>query len=249
MNLHDLQVFVTAYNQRSINKAAAALGYAQSNLTARIKSLEAEFNTSFFYRSSRGITPTADGDKMYAYATMVLTKTDDLKRSLGTTQKKRVLTSEILFNYLVLYTEQYPFEHSQFDIKTTTEIVDDHQLDYDIIFTYFKFNNRNYSILDQGFIDSQFMQSRSSFHNINHERKLPILINSDRSCPFRLKTLEIISDRKKVEEVNSLDTIIQLVEKNKGVALLPGYLKKQKDIYSIDPNVYPIQFYMLALNR
>lgn len=249
MNLQDLQMFVTTYNERSINKAATALGYAQSNLTARIKSLESEFNTVFFYRSSKGVTPTADGNKMYAYAAMVLTKTNELKQSLGTIKNKRVLTSEILFNYLVLYTEKYPFENSQFDIKTTSEIVDDNQLDYDVIFTYFKFKNRNYSILDQGFIYSQLMKSNSFFDSGSHESKIPILINRDRSCPFRSKTLEIIKDRENVVEVNSLDNIIQLVEKNKGIALLPKYLKKKKQINSIDSRVYPIEFYMLALNK
>ncbi|MFT8363794.1 MAG: LysR family transcriptional regulator [Sporolactobacillus sp.] len=249
MNIHDLKLFVTAYNERSINKTAITLGYAQSNVTARIKSIETEFNTTFFYRNSKGIIPTADGTKMYAYAVMVLTKTEELKRSFETVKTKHVLTSEMLFNYIVLYTKLYPFEQSQFDIKTTTEIVDDSQLDYDIIFTYFTFKNKNYTIFKQGTMHAQFMQSISHNNSIRHPFKLPVFINRDRSCPFRRKTLEIIHARERIVEIDSLATIVQLVERNKGIALLPEYLKKEMQIQRVDLNTYSIGFYMLSLNK
>lgn len=54
MQLHDLKVFKTIYETGSINKTAQILGFAQSNITARLKVLENEFSTSFFQRSPKG---------------------------------------------------------------------------------------------------------------------------------------------------------------------------------------------------
>ncbi|KHF33265.1 HTH-type transcriptional regulator YofA [Paenibacillus sp. P1XP2] len=58
MESADLKIFQAVAREGSITKAAARLGYVQSNVTARIRQLEAELNTSLLYRQSRGVSLT-----------------------------------------------------------------------------------------------------------------------------------------------------------------------------------------------
>ena len=63
MNFNDLKIFIDIYETGSLNQSAVNLGYAQSNLTARLKNLESEQATLFFIRKYNGIVPTKNGDK------------------------------------------------------------------------------------------------------------------------------------------------------------------------------------------
>ncbi|WP_342509989.1 LysR family transcriptional regulator [Sporosarcina sp. FSL K6-2383] len=44
-----------------MTEAAKELSYVQSNITSRIKKLEAEMNTALFNRHNRGMTLTPEG--------------------------------------------------------------------------------------------------------------------------------------------------------------------------------------------
>ncbi|MGX7048535.1 hypothetical protein RU86_GL000583 [Lactococcus piscium] len=50
MNFNDLAIFVDIYETGSLNQSAIHLGYAQSNLTARLKKLELDMATRLFIR-------------------------------------------------------------------------------------------------------------------------------------------------------------------------------------------------------
>lgn len=50
MNFNDLTTFVNIYETGSLNQSAIILGYAQSNLSVRLKTLESEMNTALFIR-------------------------------------------------------------------------------------------------------------------------------------------------------------------------------------------------------
>ncbi len=58
MESADLKIFQAVAREGSITKAAARLGYVQSNVTARIRHLEAELNTSLLHWQSRGVSLT-----------------------------------------------------------------------------------------------------------------------------------------------------------------------------------------------
>ena len=59
MEINDLRIFQMVACEKSISKAALNLGYAQSNITMRIKVLENELNTTLFTRNNRGVTVNA----------------------------------------------------------------------------------------------------------------------------------------------------------------------------------------------
>ena len=68
MDAADLRVFETVCRLGGMNRAAEALHTVQSNVTARIRALEAELGQPLFERHARGVTPTAAGERLLPYA-------------------------------------------------------------------------------------------------------------------------------------------------------------------------------------
>lgn len=68
MELRHLQTFIAVVETGSFTKAAAALGYVQSSVTAQIQSLEGELGTTLFDRLGKRTTLTPAGQKFLPYA-------------------------------------------------------------------------------------------------------------------------------------------------------------------------------------
>lgn len=79
MDLNDLKIFQTVAVHGSISKAAAELNYVQSNVTARIKLLEKELQTSLFYRHKRGMILNTEGKRLLEYSRDILSKVEEAK--------------------------------------------------------------------------------------------------------------------------------------------------------------------------
>ena len=81
MDAADLRVFEAVARIGSMSKAALELNTVQSNVTARIRALEAELGTALFERSSRGVTLTAAGQRLLPYAGRVGRLLADARRA------------------------------------------------------------------------------------------------------------------------------------------------------------------------
>ncbi len=68
MEYADLRILESVARHGSMNRAAAELNTVQSNVTARIRALEAELGTTLFERSSRGVALTPSGQRLLPYA-------------------------------------------------------------------------------------------------------------------------------------------------------------------------------------
>ncbi|QQO22268.1 LysR family transcriptional regulator [Bradyrhizobium diazoefficiens] len=68
MELSDLQTFAAVARTGGITRAAEELNTVQSNVTQRVKTLEAEIGTPLFERHSRGMTLTGAGKRLLPYA-------------------------------------------------------------------------------------------------------------------------------------------------------------------------------------
>jgi DNA-binding transcriptional LysR family regulator len=68
MELSDLVTFSTVARTGGITRAANELNTVQSNVTQRVKALEAEVGTPLFERHSRGMTLTGAGRRLLPYA-------------------------------------------------------------------------------------------------------------------------------------------------------------------------------------
>ena len=68
MELSDLQTFAAVARTGGITRAAEELNTVQSNVTQRVKALEAEIGTALFERHSRRMTLTGAGKRLLPYA-------------------------------------------------------------------------------------------------------------------------------------------------------------------------------------
>jgi LysR family transcriptional regulator, cell division regulator len=68
MELSDVAIFSAVARCGGITRAARELNTVQSNVTGRIKALEAELGVALFERHSRGMTLTSAGKRLLPYA-------------------------------------------------------------------------------------------------------------------------------------------------------------------------------------
>jgi DNA-binding transcriptional LysR family regulator len=65
-DFNHLQAFILVARERSFTRAAAQLGVSQSALSHTIRGLEARLGVRLLTRSTRGVSPTEAGEKLYA---------------------------------------------------------------------------------------------------------------------------------------------------------------------------------------
>ena len=68
MDVSDLNLFATVARQGSITKAAQRLNTVQSNVTARLRSLEKDLGVLLFHRHHHGVTLTRAGQDLLPFA-------------------------------------------------------------------------------------------------------------------------------------------------------------------------------------
>lgn len=92
MDLRHLEAFVTVAEVSSVSGAARQLGYAQSTVTAHIKSLERDLKVSLFVRSPTGVGLTQAGVTFLPKARNVLFSVADAVASLDAESVSGTLT-------------------------------------------------------------------------------------------------------------------------------------------------------------
>jgi len=83
MDTRTLEIFKAVVAEGTVSKAAVALNYVQSNVTARIHRLEEEIGAKLFYRSRRGMTLTPSGAVLLGYVDRALRVFDEARRAVA----------------------------------------------------------------------------------------------------------------------------------------------------------------------
>src|ERR1043166_1174425 len=81
MDAGDLKFFAAVARYGGINRASEHLNTVQSNVTARIRSLEAQLGCPLFDRHSRGVSLTAAGRRLLPYADSIMQLLSDATRA------------------------------------------------------------------------------------------------------------------------------------------------------------------------
>ena len=76
MELKQLQYFVVSVDMGSFQNAAKMLYTTQPHVSKTVKALEEELHLKLLNREARGVKMTAEGKKVYDYATLILKNTD-----------------------------------------------------------------------------------------------------------------------------------------------------------------------------
>ncbi|MEQ6356493.1 LysR family transcriptional regulator [Lysinibacillus sp. M3] len=91
MDIKQLQTFLTASETLSFTQTAQLLDYAQSSITAQIKSLEEELGVVLFERLGKRITLTEEGQRLQQYAQKMLDLNVEMKKAVLNEQTQAVL--------------------------------------------------------------------------------------------------------------------------------------------------------------
>ena len=99
MDVDDLRVFIAVYESEGFSRASEKLGTVQSNVSARIRSLEGTLGVPLFERRYRRVAPTARGDQLYRHARKVINALDDALRAV---KRPRAVRGFTLIELLVV---------------------------------------------------------------------------------------------------------------------------------------------------
>lgn len=91
MELSDLHIFRTVVHTGGVIRAAAHLHRVQSNITTRIKMLEANLGVELFVRDGRRMQLSAAGKILLGYADRLLSLADEARASLTNTAPRGTL--------------------------------------------------------------------------------------------------------------------------------------------------------------
>src|ERR1700758_764512 len=82
MDLAALAIFRAVVRENGVTRAAAKLNRVQSNVTTRIKQLEAELGTDLFTRDGRKLVLTPAGHTLLGYAERLLALADEARHAI-----------------------------------------------------------------------------------------------------------------------------------------------------------------------
>lgn len=82
MDLVQLRIFKAVAEQGGVTRAAAALHRVQSNVTTRVKQLEADVGAKLFHRQGRKLLLSPEGRVLLAYAERLLHLSEEAKAAL-----------------------------------------------------------------------------------------------------------------------------------------------------------------------
>lgn len=94
MDIHQMEVFLSVFKNRSFSKASQELNLTQPTISAHIKTLENEFQCRLFDRLGRLIIPTGEAEMLVDYASEVIEKTKEIKEAMS--QMKNDLSGKIV---------------------------------------------------------------------------------------------------------------------------------------------------------
>lgn len=302
MNLNDLEIFEAIIETGSLNKAAKALGYAQSNISARLKSLEHEFHTTLVERSAKGVEPTKIGKRLYRASLRITAELDDVRREAAGAPGDLLITEALMHYMMTNVPSFHPESYGTIVVRRQSNIVPEarrHQ--YKSVVAFVDLNELdNYRLVSTEVLETAYLVAESMVKDLPLNRvpqagarydtsgpeffgnsavdaaaqgygtannnvvlkgagagekmqpmftpiplDVPLLINHDKECAFRRRSLhDHIATRnsRRLMEVDSLETIVTMVEQGKGIALLPSYLAKQRKLCKISTEPIRLQY-------
>ena len=98
MDIRQLEAFVYTVKYQSFSLAAQKLYISQPTVSAHIRSLEEEFHTQLLKRTTKSLSLTPAGTKLYSYATEILTLQQKAIVELANASDRRILRSVPLFS-------------------------------------------------------------------------------------------------------------------------------------------------------
>ncbi|PHR71325.1 MAG: LysR family transcriptional regulator [Arcobacter sp.] len=169
MDSNLLKVFLAVSNNSSISLAALELGFAQSNVTSRIKQLEKGIGYTLFHRIPKGVKLTHEGEKLYPHAVEIVRKLEETilqMRNINHQEVLRVGSTQTnapirLLPFVTKLNEDFPKMKVELYTNTTPHVVST-LLDYkvDIAFVSGNPNHKDIMVLQKFDEDIYLVESK-----------------------------------------------------------------------------------------
>lgn len=243
VDIWQMRYFIQIYNDKSLTKAAKNLYISQQGLSKAIKNIEDEFQISLFERSAKGVKPTIYGEILLQKSQKIINDYDEMVYSLSNKVefKKKTISigiANILYtDYIkaILYDfqEEYPDIVLEF-IELGSFACEKYLVNnlVDICFTLKPDNALEFNFISVSAFDLILMvNSRNSLcqksvvNIIDLKDEKFIMLSED--YKIRKLTLDYCLQLgfspNIIITTSQLDLIIDLIDLNKGIAILPEF--------------------------
>jgi len=226
-----LEIFQMVAERGTITKAAKALNYVQSNVTARIRKLETELNTPLFNRHPRGMSLTPEGKKLIVYSDKILSLTNEMKKVLPSTEEpsgKLEIGSVETVIKLPYILSAYNKRYSNVDLSLFTGVTDKLQeevLNHHLDGAFVTENGEHPDLISRNvFQEELVLISDVKSTSLDELIDKPVLCFS-KGCGYRARLEAWFEDQNitpaKVMEFGTLETILSSVSIGLGVTFIP----------------------------
>lgn len=227
----ELRIFKEVAYSKSISKAAENMGYVQSNITAHIKKLETELDTTLLIRHNKGVILTSEGEKLLRQAEQIVSLLDMTVKSFRETSKSlKIGATQTIAGYLLpqcLVEYQKDFPNTAISVITTNQTDLEKQLSHKLVDCVFTNNSHVFSQAKQIFRANETLMliAPNSCKSLEDIQSLPAIVNHIDSCPYRTTLLDWLcsqnSTTPNVVELDTVEGIINIVSIGGGISLLP----------------------------
>lgn len=230
MDSNLLKVFVAVAQEKSITLGAKKLGFAQSNVTSRIKQLEKTLGYTLFHRIPKGVVLTYEGEKLYKHAIEIVHKIENALLDMQNFQyqKKLIVGSTDcnaavrISSFLMKLHEDYP--NIQLELLTgTTKYVTQMILNYEVDIAFISGEPMH----DELMVLKKFEEEIAILEPKNEEAA-NVVLSFKEGCAYdeflkNYYTQQGIAIEKSLA-FGSLETILACVKAGMGKTLLPTNL-------------------------
>ena len=269
MDLRQLRTFLSIAKMGSFIQAATHLGYTPSTVTTHIKNLESHLGIKLFDRLGHKINLTSEGRTFKTYADKIIKLADEAKEAVtpSSTPHGTIIlgTAESLSTYRIptlLQTYRHEYDKVELILKFENcskirDCIRNNELDIALIISR-KIEDPDFivkylSLEPMLFITAPnhpFAKKVISPQNLSET----CLILTEPGCSYRA-TIETLLDKANVRprtsmEVNSIESIKQLVMLGLGISMLPRFTVEtelQNNQLAVAEPHLPLPLYMTQL--
>ena len=238
MELSDLTIFCAVVEMGGISPAAHALNRVPSNITSRVKKLEAELNTDLFIREKNRLRPSPTGEQFFTHAKEILAMAESAVLQINNTTPSGRLRlgsieavaasrlSDVLMDFHQTYTE-VELEVTTSPTGTLIEQVIDGQLDLALVSDPPQDQRLQITPV---FSETLVLVSSLRNEDINSPLDLghnPTLLGFSTQCVYRTRLVNWVKQadlHPKIVEINSYTALLNCVTAGMGVGFVPEKL-------------------------
>lgn len=157
INLNHYRTFWIVAQSKSYADASNKLNVTKTAIAKNIQQLEDQLNTKLFYRESRGVKLTADGETFYKFVDRGFTEMEAGEKLIA--QKNNIETGEIIIGalshiadfLLIDKIQEVKRKYPELKVKLTTgatgknliELLEDHKIDFAVDSTSMNIKNKD----------------------------------------------------------------------------------------------------------